>query len=84
MLKSAVRKYCLVQATSFNDFKEEYELEADFVLTGKVNLILADPANNTRSAGASVQLCSRLVLEEKYEGWGGTNGQHDVSWGVRA
>lgn len=43
MLNSAIKDYCFISDISFSDLAHEYELETDFVLTEKANLVLADP-----------------------------------------
>lgn len=38
------RKYCIVRATSLNDLRNKYELETDFVLTEKLNIVFGNPS----------------------------------------
>lgn len=48
ILGSAMKKYCLVREDSLKNLEDEYELETSSVLTENVNLLLTDPAYNTR------------------------------------
>lgn len=50
VLRSALKKYRFIRNVSFKDLEDEYELDNDSVSTEKVNLVLADPPYNIRSA----------------------------------
>lgn len=50
MFRSALSKYCFIRCTPFKDLKDEYKLEIASVLTGNMNLVLADLLDTRRKA----------------------------------
>lgn len=54
VLHSAMKSYCSIKDTSFNDLGGEHGPEAGCVLAEKVNLALADTLCNTRGGRAQL------------------------------
>lgn len=50
VLKIATKEYCFVKDTAFNEPEFLHELETSSVLQQNMNLMLAKPPKNTRSA----------------------------------
>lgn len=72
MLKLVVKEYCFVKNTSFDDLKDLHGHVTGSALSRNVNLVLANPPCNTRSArdlasSAPDSLCKR-EHREGFEG----------------
>lgn len=52
ILRSAIKMYCFIMHTLFNNLEDEYSLETGAALTKKGALVLASPLYSTHSAGS--------------------------------
>lgn len=67
VLKSAIRKYCLIRDSSFNDLKDDCILQTGSVLTENVNLVLASPPYNSRRAQGRSRPAYEVFLKSSAE-----------------
>lgn len=64
MLMVAMREYCVVKDTSFNELEDLHKLEIGSTLHQNVNLLLADPLSNTRNARGQASSTHDVLSKE--------------------
>lgn len=67
VLKSAVKNYCFIRDTLFNDLQEECELDVGFLLTENMNLSLVCPSYKARSARGQSGCAHKGLLKKDLE-----------------